>query len=517
MKYSLVFVLWASTAFGATSPLTALFVTPPQVVLSPGKTQQLRAYAHYQDGTVTDVTNAPGTKWTTLNAAIATVSKTGIVTMNGTGSAMIQALYSGRKGYGTVWNQFTPFISVPPGNGSVGKIEHVVFLIKENRSFDNYFGTFPGANGATTGKISTGQVMRLGHMPDPPAHDMGHEWTDNHVAVDAGFMDRFDQVATCSVNGDMLCMTQLRQPDIPNYWSYARNYALADEMFSSVESGSFPAHLAMVAGSALNVLNNPRSTAKSQWGCDAVAGTNVAYMQTNYVVSSEFPCFTATTLADLADSAGVSWKAYTALFGQSGYIYNPYRPINGVFYGPNWGTKVVSIDNFVTDALAGNLPAISWVTPPSEDTDHPPDSACIGENWTVQQINAVMQGPASQWNSTVIFLTWDDFGGLYDHVPPPYRDQFGLGIRVPMIIISPWAVRGVYHTEVEFASVLRFMEETFGLPNLGGADAMANDFQDAFNYTQRPLPSLVLNQRSCPQGAGRPASREEDDDDDLGD
>jgi phospholipase C len=109
-----------------------------------------------------------------------------------------------------------------------------------------------------------------------------------------------------------------------------------------------------------------------------------------------------------------------------------------------------------------------------------------------------MQGPIEQWAHTVIILTWDDFGGLYDHVPPPYRDQFGLGIRVPFLIISPYAVQKVYHTEIEFASVLKFMEETYGLPSLGGADKFANDMQDAFNYSQQPIPPLVLNERTCP-------------------
>jgi len=175
---------------------------------------------------------------------------------------------------------------------------------------------------------------------------------------------------------------------------------------------------------------------------------------------------------------------------------------------------VVSESTFIADALAGNLPALSWVTPPSIDTDHPPDSACVGENWTVQQINAVMQGPRTQWNNTVIILTWDDFGGLYDHVPPPYHDQYGLGIRVPLLIISPRVIREVYHTEVEFASVLRFMEETFGIPSLGGADTIANDMQDAFNFSQKPLPPLVLSQRACP---GPPADAPVFDPDDLDD
>jgi len=395
-------------------------------------------------------------------------------------------------------NKFTPFIRVPPGTASFGKIEHIVFIVKENRSFDSYFGTFPGANGASTATLSTGQVITLGHLPDPPKHDMGHEWTDNHSNIDGGRMDRFDLELTCSVNGDLQCMEQLYQADIPNYWAYAQNYALADAAFSSVASGSYPAHLALVSGSIQSVLDNPRSSLPGQWGCDGVAGTNVPYMEATEVVSSEFTCFNATTIGDLADSAGVSWKAYTSLSTESGYIYNPFRSFSTIFYGSDWNTKVVSASTFISDALAGNLPALSWVTPPSIDTDHPPDSACIGENWTVQQINAVMQGPAAQWNNTVIILTWDDFGGLYDHAPPPYRDQYGLGIRVPFLIISPWAIQGVYHTEIEFASVLRFMEETFGLPTLGGADKIANDMQDAFNYSQTPLPPLVLSPRTCP-------------------
>jgi phospholipase C len=497
MRYLFVLLLFASPLCAASTPPAMVIVTPPQVLLSPGQTQQLHAYAYYQNGSVTDVTSS-GATWSTLNASIATVSSTGLVTMKSAGSALIQAKVTYVQGYGTVWNKFTPFKSVPPGQASVGNIQHVVFIIKENRSFDQYFGTFPGANGATTGKLHTGQVVTLGHTPDPPAHDIGHEWPDAHNDVDGGKMDRFDMGFDCSVGGDLLCMTQFLQSDIPNYWSYAKTYELADEAFSNMDSGSYPAHLVLVSASNQNVLDNPRSPQPAQWGCDAIPGTTVPTMDSSFVVGSVFPCFSATTLGNLADSAGVSWKAYSAITAtSSGYIYNPFRSFSSIFDSADWGTKVVDQSEFVTDALAGQLPAISWLTPPSEDTDHPPNSACIGENWTVQQINAVMQGPQSQWSNTVIFLTWDDWGGFYDHVPPPYRDQYGLGLRVPFIIISPRAKHGVYHTEIEFASVLRFMEETFALPNLGGADTLANDLQDAFNYQQTPRPPLVLSQRQC--------------------
>jgi len=511
MKYlgAFLFSIWL---FAATSVAQLVVVTPPQVVLARGKTVQMQAYQYQSSGIAKLVTNLA--VWSSIEPSVATVTKRGLVTMRGTGSAMIVATYKNTAGYGTVWGQFTPFISVPPGSASFGKIEHVVFIVKENRSFDNYFGTFPGANGATAATVSTGQLITLGHMPDKGKHDMGHEWTDSHSDVDGGRMDRFDLESQCSVNGDNLCLTQLYQSDIPNYWSYAQNYVLADETFSSVESGSYPAHLMLVSGSAQTTIDNPRSSIPAQWGCDAVAGTNVPAMTSSFVVSSVFPCFSATTLGELADTAGVSWKAYTSVNGESGYVYNPYRSFSTIFNSTDWTTKVVTESDFITDALAGNLPALSWVTPPSVDTDHPPDSACIGENWTVQQINAVMQGPAAQWSNTVIFLTWDDFGGLYDHVGPPYRDQYGLGIRVPMMIISPWAIQGVYHTQVEFASVVRFMEETFALPNLGGADTIANDLQDAFNYSQTPLAPLVLNPRTCPVGSADASDFDPDDLDD---
>ena len=499
VRYFLVLVLLSTSLMARTGVPSAIFVTPSQVLLTPGQSQQMYAYAYYQDGNVTDITS-DGAAWSSIDPSVASVSSTGLVTMQGTGVALIQVRFSFSRGYATVWNQFSPTVSVPTGTASFGKIQHIVFIIKENRSFDQIFGTFPGANGATTAELHTGKIITLGHTPDPMPHDLGHEWTDNQNDVNGGRMNRFDLEFSCNVNGDLLCLTQSYQADFPNYWAYAKHYELADAMFSTVLAASFPAHLAIVSASNQNVLGNPRSSKKTQWGCDAIADTTVPVMEDDDVVGSVFPCFNAMTLGNLADTAGISWKAYSSLRGASGYIYNPFRGFSTIYGTADWGTKVVPQSEFITDALAGRLPAISWLTPPAAYTDHPPQSACQGENWTVQQINAVMQGPKAQWSNTVIFLTWDDFGGFYDHVPPPHRDQYGLGIRVPLIIISPWATHAVYHTEVEFGSVLRFMEETFGLPNLGGADSVANDLQDAFNYQQSPLAPLVLQERICPKG-----------------
>jgi len=158
---------------------------------------------------------------------------------------------------------------------------------------------------------------------------------------------------------------------------------------------------------------------------------------------------------------------------------------------------VVPFANFATDAQNGNLPAVSWLIPDTKNSDHPDSSVCVGENWTVQQINAVMQGP--DWSTTAIFLTWDDFGGFYDNAVPANFDYYGFGVRVPMIIISPYSLAGhVVHTEYEFASVLKFIETRFGLSNLTLRDLDAANMEDAFDFKQNPLPPLVLNQRTCP-------------------
>jgi phospholipase C len=141
---------------------------------------------------------------------------------------------------------------------------------------------------------------------------------------------------------------------------------------------------------------------------------------------------------------------------------------------------------------------VSWVVTSEEESEHPPESVCVGENWTVMQLNAVMQGP--DWNSTVVFLTWDDFGGFYDHVPPPVADRYGFGPRVPFLIISPWAKPGyISHTTLEFSSVLKFIEKRFDLNSLTQRDSVANDMFDSFDFDQTPLPPLLLATRPCPQ------------------
>jgi hypothetical protein len=218
-------------------------------------------------------------------------------------------------------------------------------------------------------------------------------------------------------------------------------------------------------------------------------------LSTTGQITNQYPCFDVTTLADNLQAAGVSWAYYGPPEGSNGYVWVALDAINHIRNSTTWTTNVFSDTQFISDVKAGKLPAVSWLV--TGLSEHPPASACSGENWTVQQINAIMKSPL--WSSTAIFVTWDDFGGFYDHVPPPPEDTYGLGMRVPLLIISPYARSGyISHTQYELSSVLKFIEEDFGLPPLTSRDAGANDTTDSFNFTQTALSPLLLTTRSCP-------------------
>lgn len=376
------------------------------------------------------------------------------------------------------------------------KIKHVVFIVKENHTFDSYFGTFPGANGATHGTISTGQVIPLQHAPDMPPHDIGHSYQAAITAIDGGAMDRFDLIKGGNVNGDFLAYSQYYESDIPNYFAYARNFVLADAFFSSLKGPSFPNHLYTVGAQSNHVIGNPKNS-NGRWGCDAPANSRVKILEEPDEFGEAYPCFDFETLADRLEQKGLSWKYYAPGEGQSGYIWSALDAIAHIRLTSLWSQHVAATDQFVQDAQSGQLPAVSWLVTDAGLSEHPPASVCLGENWTVAQINAVMSGP--DWDSTVVFLAWDDFGGFYDHVAPPVVDDFGFGPRVPFLIISPRARHGhISHTTLEFSSVLKFIEERFDLAPLTRRDQEANDLGDSFDFDRRPLQPLLLPTRQCP-------------------
>jgi phospholipase C len=216
------------------------------------------------------------------------------------------------------------------------KIQHIVFILKENHSFDNLFGTFPGADGATSGLISTGEQFPLGHTPDLMPRDLGHGWADSQKAMDNGKMDQFDLIASANVQSDFLSMSQYVDSDIPNYWSYAEHFILADRMFSSIGGPSFTNHLYAVAAQSGGVISNPSSPNPSAftWGCDSNERTFVAVMDANGGVTNQFPCFDFPTVADSLEAAGVPWRYYAPVPGQQGYIWSVLDAISHIRYGP---------------------------------------------------------------------------------------------------------------------------------------------------------------------------------------
>jgi len=398
-----------------------------------------------------------------------------------------------------------PVLHTPAVKGEgLAKIQHVVFIIKENRSFDSYFGSFPGADGAISGRTSNGTPIPLTPTPDKLPFDLGHSWQDALRAIDGGKMDAFDLLDNGNLNGVMFPYTQMREEDIPNYFAYARNFVLADRMFSSMNGPSFPNHLFTVAAQSGGAIGNPKSMAgrildnskPGIWGCDSDADDRVEVMNSKGEITRQPPCFDFQTLADEMEAAGVTWKYYAPPRGQPGYIWSALDAIKHIRFSRLWTENVVPDAQFAVDARHGRLPAVSWLVT-GNASEHPPHSTCRGENWTVAQLNALMEGP--DWASTALFLTWDDFGGFYDHVPPPVLDKFALGPRVPLLIISPYARKGmVTHTQYEFSSFLAFVEKRSHLPALTDRDWQANDMLDSFDFNQEPLPPLILKPHFCP-------------------
>src|SRR5579862_6045589 len=281
--------------------------------------------------------------------------------------ALVAMLAVAQTGIPALAQSKTP---TPPGD--ITAIQHIVFIIKENRSFDNYFGQYPNANGATTGVTSYGAVVPLLETPDYAyPFDPEHGWASGNEAIDGGKMDRFDLLAYANINSQgYLGFTQASQSQIPNYWTYAQNFVLADNAFSSIQSDSFTNHLYTVAAQDTGALyiTGPTSAGGGSFGCDAPVGTAGVTADAAGNISKVFPCYDIQTLADSLQTAGISWKYYAPPQGQRGYNFSTLDSINHIRNGPLWATNVVNDSTFVNDAATG-LPAVSWVVtggPPSE-------------------------------------------------------------------------------------------------------------------------------------------------------
>lgn len=438
------------------------------------------------------------------------------------------------------WLQETPAADL----GGIHKIQHVVVIMQENRSFDAYFGTYPGADGIP---------MRQGVcVPDPraggcakPFHDSrdlnrgGPHGAANAAAdIDGGKMDGFIAQAVrtgrCRNVFDPTCAGSAAAPDvmgyhdareIPNYWTYAREFVLQDRMFEPNASWSLPEHLFMVSEwSARCATGDPMSCVNELQSPDRLGGRRSP--------GTRAPNYAWTDLTYLLHKAGIRWAYYVAEGTQpdcdndaancppkpqragTPEIWNP-LPWFATVRNDGELRNIQTVPNFFEAARGGTLPAVSWVVPNGRTSEHPPALVSAGQTYVTSLINAVMQGP--DWNGTAIFLAWDDWGGFYDHVAPPTIDENGYGLRVPGLVISPYARRGyIDHQVLSFDAYVKFIEDDF----LGGRridprtdgrpDRRPTVREDApqlgnlaadFDFTRPPRPPLVLPLKPSPGSA----------------
>jgi phospholipase C len=387
-------------------------------------------------------------------------------------------------------------LGVPAGRSQVSDhIKHVVVIVQENRSFENFFAGYPGADAPMYG-----YGKRHGERIQIPLHritfdgpNLQHLWETGIAQWDGGAMDGF---AAFSQNGAYPAYAYVRRDLIAPYWTIARRYVLADHMFPTEFGPSWTAHLTLVAGTD-NVRRDLAIADFSSAGynsCDAKPGARSTTVNAKRHIDfhgGPAPCFTQfRTLASTLDAAGVSWKYYVNKLWQSG-IWSAFEAIKEVRRGPDWHRDVIAPETQVLDDIQnGNLASVSWVTPSKIDSDHPGSHSDRGPSWVASIVNAI--GESSYWKSTAIVVVWDDWGGWYDNAPPPQLDFRGLAIRVPCLIVSPYAKRGyVSKTRYEYGSILKFIEQAFGLPELGSSedgytDARAHSIADSFDFTQQP-------------------------------
>ncbi len=436
-------------------------------------------------------------------------------------------------------------------NEGIHKIKHVVIIMQENRSFDSYFGTFPGANGIPMNNAEPSVCVSNPQTGNcvKPYHDMNnlnkggpHGVKDVLTDVNGGKMDGFiqdviDANKQCKDINDPNCASQIASPDvmgyhddreIPNYWSYAKNFVLQDNMFEPNASWSLPEHLFLVSEwsakctkmadpmSCINELQSPGSppdfaARKARKGKGAAgaqppdyAWTDLTYLLHKNNVSWAYYVLKGTEpdCQDDSEATCVQHKQNAKTPG----IWNPLPYFDTVKNDGELG-NVQSLDQFFVAAKAGNLPAVSWINPSQDVSEHPPGLVSTGQAYVTTLISAIMKSP--NWDSTAIFLSWDDWGGFYDHVVPPKVDQNGYGLRVPGIVISPYARSGyIDHQVLSHDAYAKFIEDDFlngqridpktdgrpdPRPSIRENVAQLGNLVNDFDFNQSPRQGIILN------------------------
>ena len=422
----------------------------------------------------------------------------------------------------------------PPG---IHKIKHVVVIMQENRSFDSYFGTYPGVDGIPRGVCvpdPRGGCLRPYHVSKDRNVGGPHALKNAVRDINGGAMDGFVREAVsarkaCVDPNDPVCSSPAAGSDvmgyhdareIPNYWAYARNYVLQDHMFEPNKSWSLPAHLLTVSawsakcsvkGDPMSCVSAPdlpatppdfRGNLKKR--IPDYAWTDITYLLHKHNVSWRYYVFSGTQ-PDCEDDAAISCKPIPQDAKTPG-IWNPLPWFDTV--RENWQlSNITPLGNFFKAARKGKLPAVSWVVPTQKVSEHPPGLVSAGQAYVTTLVNAIMRSP--NWSSTAIFLTWDDWGGFYDHVLPPTVDAESYGLRVPGLVISPYAKRGyIDHQILSFDAYLKFIEDDFldgerlnpktdGRPDprpyVREDVPLLGNLVDDFDFTQQPRPPIVLD------------------------
>lgn len=378
------------------------------------------------------------------------------------------------------------------------KIRHVVVIVQENRSFENLFAGWPHADAPTYG-MDGARRLPLHKTTLLERWDLPHSFEAGLADWDSAKMDGFAQTLRSRGLPGARPYAYVDPREIAPYRAMAKQYTLLDHMFPTEFGSSFTAHLDLIAGTAnlspsLALADKP---SKGPWGCDAPVGTSTGTVDRRRIVhrtGGPFPCLTQfKTLADVLDEHHISWKYYQPPVGLHWGSWSAFDAIAAVRRGPDWAAHVlvaVPQTTVLTDPSRKRLPQVAWVTPDELDSDHTGTDSDTGPSWVAAVVNAI--GKSDYWKSTAIVVVWDEWGGWYDNVTPPQPDFVGRGVRVPGIVISPYA-RGNYvdSNVYDFGSILKFIEETFNLPPIGPTsfgytDAAARSLRTAFDFSQSP-------------------------------
>lgn len=379
-------------------------------------------------------------------------------------------------------------------------VRHIIVIIQENRTVDNLFNGFPGVNTVTSGKNASGHTIPLKPISLTAPFDLGHRHGDWRADYAHAKMSGFSsETINCYARVRRRCPSRriaaygyVPRSQTQPYWDMAEQYTFADEMFQTNQGPSFPAHQYLISGtstirngSRFRASENPRDRhgGPHQGGCNSLRGATVATIDSQGRPGpSVFPCFDRDSILQRMNDQGISWRYYQESGGSG--IWHAVDAIENIRHSPSYENVEWPSSTILQDIDRETLADVSFVTPSAAESDHAGQNDGSGPSWVASIVNAI--GQSEYWNNTAILVTWDDWGGWYDHVPPTVFNSYELGFRVPMIVVSPYAKPNyVSHVPYEFGSILKFIEETFRLPSLNTTDVRASDLSDCFDYGSR--------------------------------